>query len=163
MRRNLVPILIFGLVLMAFWVIVSGTLHWQHLFAGLMAVSAVTLANRGMMSRLKPEEHGFRPLLLGRILLNLLVDIVRANFQVARIVLSREMPIEPRLVTFETKLRLPMSKAFLANAITLTPGTLTVDVEDERFVVHCLTRESAESLRDWDVRRLIGEMEKGDG
>ncbi|MFW5896850.1 MAG: Na+/H+ antiporter subunit E [Bacillota bacterium] len=163
MKRSFLPILIFGFALMAFWISVSGTLHWQHLLVGLVTVSAVTLANLGMISKLKPAEHGFRPLLLGRILFNLLVDIVRANFQVARIVLSRDMPIEPRIVTFESKLRLPMSKAFLANAITLTPGTLTVDVEGQKFVVHCLTRESAETLREWDVRRLIGEMEKGDG
>jgi multicomponent Na+:H+ antiporter subunit E len=62
--------------------------------------------------------------------------LIKANFDVARRVLSPELPINPGIVTFETKLTNDFAKMVLANSITLTPGTLMVDVIKNNFYVH---------------------------
>jgi len=70
--------------------------------------------------------------------LNFLWLMVKANFNVARIVLTPSLPINPGIVEFDTKLTNEYAKMVLANSITLTPGTFTVDVVGSRFYIHWL-------------------------
>lgn len=65
-----------------------------------------------------------------------LIALINSNMDVARRVLSPSLPINPGIVKFKTKLTTNYSKMVLANSITLTPGTLTVDVVDDTFYVH---------------------------
>jgi len=65
-----------------------------------------------------------------------LVALVKANFDVARRVINPKLPINPGIVSFETKLKNNFAKMVLANSITLTPGTLTIDVVDDKFYIH---------------------------
>lgn len=78
----------------------------------------------------------------------LVKEIVRANVCVLKIILSPELQPEPAFVYFETALRIGLAKVMLANSITLTPGTITVSVEGNRFCVHCLDRELAEGMEE---------------
>lgn len=79
-------------------------------------------------------------------LLQLIGEIVVANIQVAMIVLSKDMSIAPEVVEYETSLESELLKTILANSITLTPGTMSVDIEGNSLKVHCLNRNYAESL-----------------
>ncbi|MGB9613621.1 MAG: Na+/H+ antiporter subunit E [Candidatus Margulisiibacteriota bacterium] len=63
-------------------------------------------------------------------------EVVKANFDVAYRVLHPKLPINPGLVKIRTNLKSEVSKAFLANSITLTPGTMTVDIKDEELYIH---------------------------
>jgi multicomponent Na+:H+ antiporter subunit E len=74
-----------------------------------------------------------------------LVALVKSNLHVAKIVLTPSLPIHPGIVEFETKLKSDIGKMVLANSITLTPGTLTVDVIDNRFFIHWLEVETSDS------------------
>ncbi len=74
----------------------------------------------------------------------LFVSIVRANIDVASRVVRREIPIKPGIVAVKTKLRSPMGRTILANSITLTPGTLSVDIRGDRLFIHWIDVEDAE-------------------
>ena len=76
----------------------------------------------------------------------LIIEIVKANGAVIKMILSEEEIVEPVLVTFKTDLKSAMARTFLANAITLTPGTITVMLEDDTYTVHCLDEELAQGL-----------------
>jgi len=65
-----------------------------------------------------------------------LVALIKANFDVAKRVISPALPINPGIVEFKTKLTNDFAKMVLANSITLTPGTLSIDVIDDTFYVH---------------------------
>ena len=65
-----------------------------------------------------------------------LVALIQSNFDVARRVLTPSLPINPGIVKFKTKLTTNYSKMVLANSITLTPGTLTIDIVDDTFYIH---------------------------
>ncbi len=77
-----------------------------------------------------------------------LVALVKANFDVARRVINPKLPINPGIVSFETKLNNNFAKMVLANSITLTPGTLTIDVIGNKFYVHWIdvTTENKEEI-----------------
>jgi len=79
-------------------------------------------------------------------LLQLIKEIIIANFQVAIIVLSKDMSIAPEVVEYKTELDSDLLKTILANSITLTPGTMTVDIEGDSLKIHCLNRNYAEAL-----------------
>ncbi len=75
-----------------------------------------------------------------------IVALVKANLNVAKIVLSPQLPIKPGIVEFETKLTSDFAKMILANSITLTPGTLSVDIVENRFFVHWLVVECEDEV-----------------
>ncbi|MCM1145569.1 MAG: Na+/H+ antiporter subunit E [Clostridium sp.] len=76
----------------------------------------------------------------------LVIEIVKANFAVIHLILSEEEEVEPALVTFQADLHTSMGRAALANAITLTPGTITVLLDDNSYTVHCLDETLAEGI-----------------
>ena len=76
----------------------------------------------------------------------LLLEITKSSFDVARIILRRHPPISPTVVEFEAAPRGPVGQAILGNSITLTPGTLTLDVYKGRLRVHCLTQAGAKAV-----------------
>lgn len=119
------------------------------------AVSAVVVAwvLSGVTFGRVPSRGTLQSLLRATVFLPLLlVAVVRANLSLAAVVLDPRLPIEPSLV----RVRRPegaVGTALLANAITLTPGTLTVDVEDDHLLVHALTAETRAELLGWPVVR----------
>jgi multicomponent Na+:H+ antiporter subunit E len=151
------------LILFLFWVAVSGTLKWPQLVVGLAAAIFVTYFNRKLL--IKTAECpplNFKTLLwLAGYFLMLSVDIVKANFQVAWIVLHPRMPIEPNLVPLEVDLDRVVGRVLLANSITLTPGTLTILADEKKFLVHALTLKSGEDLKHWQLINKLKQMERG--
>ena len=89
----------------------------------------------------------------------LVIEIVKANFAVIRMILSEKEEIEPALVSFQSDMKTPVGRAFLANAITLTPGTITVSLEESEYMVHCLDESLAEGMDDSVFVHLLEELE----
>lgn len=83
---------------------------------------------------------------LFRYVIVLVIEIVKANFAVIHFILTEKEEAEPTLVLFQADLETPTGRAALANAITLTPGTITVLLEDDVYSVHCLDNTFAEGI-----------------
>ena len=90
----------------------------------------------------------------------LVEEIVKANFGVLHMIISQREEIQPKLVTFHSDLRTVTGNVFLANAITLTPGTITVELEGDQFMVHCLDESLAEGMEESVFVDHIKKMEK---
>ena len=143
-----------AVALFGFWVILSGKLDFFHLGAGALA-SLVIATVTGRLYRLEPaiatpRRHPFVDMpWLGLVLYLpwLLLQIAIASVQVAAIVLRPRMEHEPRLFRFRFVLPHNMARATLANSITLTPGTVTLDVREDDYLVHALTRDAERSLQ----------------
>ncbi len=88
----------------------------------------------------------------------LIKQIALANRDVIRLILSREMPVSPRMIDVHVSQRSDVARVIYANSITLTPGTVSVRVHDDIIEVHALTHAAAEGLlageMDYRVRRL---------
>ena len=84
----------------------------------------------------------------------LLIEIVKANLAVAAVVLRPRKAMSPTVIEIRTGSG-PIGQTLLANAITLTPGTVTLDVDDGRLHVHCLTGAAADQLRSGEMGRRV--------
>lgn len=90
----------------------------------------------------------------------LLVEIIRANFAIIKLVLAPDLEVEPCLVKFTTPLRTNAARVALANSITLTPGTITVSLEGNELLVHALNRDIANGLHGSIFERILTRMER---
>ncbi|MFT6408948.1 MAG: multicomponent Na+:H+ antiporter subunit E [Arenicella sp.] len=81
----------------------------------------------------------------------LLIEIFKSSFDVAKIILNPKLPISPTMIEIDAEPQGPIGQAILGNSITLSPGTVTVDVYEGRLQVHCLTREGAQALLAGDA------------
>jgi multicomponent Na+:H+ antiporter subunit E len=119
------------------WMLLVGNLQRQELIAGGVVALVVTLAagpRLWVLSGVRPSLSA--PLHLLSYLAVFLVALVRANLDMARRVLSPSLPLRPAVVAVSTGLQSSLGRLLLANSITLTPGTLAVDVQEDRLLVH---------------------------
>lgn len=143
------------------WIILNGRITVEIVIFGLI-LSAVLFyfICRFMDYSMKKELMLFHLIpLFFQYFYVLIQEIVKANLCVLNIIISPEIQPEPALVYFGTDLQSELSKVILANSITLTPGTITVSLEDNRFCVHCLDRELAEGMENSVFVELLKKME----
>lgn len=143
------------------WVIFNGNLTLEIcLFGVVISVLVFVFACRFMDFSVQKEIHIYKKFfLLIRYLFLLVKEIVKANLGVIRMILNQKEEIEPTLVTFHTNLKTTTGKALLANAITLTPGTITVSLEEDQYTVHCLDESLAEGMNESVFVDYIRKME----
>ena len=82
-------------------------------------------------------------------------EIVKSSLQVTRVVLDPKLPISPRVVRVEATSENPVDQVILGNGITLTPGTLALDVHEGVIQVHCLTEDGARDVLSGDMDRRV--------
>ena len=87
-------------------------------------------------------------------------ELIVANLEVARVVLSRHMKINPTVIRLQALSDDRVSQAILGNSITLTPGTVTVDDYEGELLVHCLTREGADALIEGEMNRRVAALSR---
>lgn len=141
--------------LFGFWVILSGKLDAFHLSIGALSALLVAYFSRRLFE-LEPAitTRGRDPFVdipwirLFAYIPWLAVQIASSSIQVAIIVLRPKMRLAPKLFRFDYPLPHPLARATLANSITLTPGTVTLDVRQDEYLVHALSQEAAESLEN---------------
>ena len=140
--------------LFCLWLLLTSTTNFQEVAAGVvLAMLVAALGYKGFTSR---GLGIFSPRRLVYLLIYLPVffrAMIKANFDVAYRVIHPRMPIRPGIVVIKTELTSDIGKLFLANSITLTPGTLTLDVQGEYLFIHWI------NVKDEDVERasqLIG-------
>lgn len=146
--------------LLGFWLVMSGYYDAIHIGYGVACTFLVLWLFRRIRShQFYPDDetvaHRVR---YGRALYYivwLLWQIIVSGVYVAGVILRRRMPIEPSVVTFRADLPGPTARMILGNSITLTPGTLTVQIEDDRFVVHALTPDTFAGIVDDSMPRQV--------
>jgi multicomponent Na+:H+ antiporter subunit E len=134
--------------LMVFWIAMSGYLDAFHIGLGVLCAGMVIAFNyRLKTSRFFDFEldnlRNLRVLKVFFYLFWLACQILLSGFRVAFVIIHPRMPIETYILKFKTRLPHAQAKMVLGNSITLTPGTLTIDIADDEFIVHALTPESA--------------------
>ncbi|MBN2615598.1 MAG: Na+/H+ antiporter subunit E [Bacteroidales bacterium] len=123
--------------MMLVWIMFTSTFATQEVVVGAIVTMFISMMSISMftcctLKILSPV----RIFWMVYYLLVFIVALIKANLDVARRVLTPSLPINPGVVKFKTQLTTNYSKMVLANSITLTPGTLTVDVIDDTFYIH---------------------------
>lgn len=89
----------------------------------------------------------------------MLKEIVKANVGVLRLILNPKEVIEPEIKTFTPALHTDTGRVILADSVTLTPGTITIDLKDGNLTVHCLDQSLAEGLENSEMEKRIAALE----
>jgi multicomponent Na+:H+ antiporter subunit E len=130
-------------VLLIFWLLLNNSLALDVLILGVVVAFLITLIFPGglsLLSGLNLTPHGLSATAI--FILYFFKELVKSNIRLAAIVLSPALPVKPGIVKVRTKLKSPVGRELLANAITMTPGTLTVELRDEWLYIHWVTVES---------------------
>lgn len=145
------------------WVIFNGSFTLEIAVFGVVIAAAVfAFTCKFADYSIEKEKLLFKNLFrILRYVAVLVIEIVKANFAVVHLILTQEEEIEPALVTFRADLKTAAGRSALANAITLTPGTITVLLEDNVYTVHCLDESLSEGIKDSVFVKEIEEIEKG--
>ena len=88
-------------------------------------------------------------------------EIVKSSLDVARVVLAPKLRIDPQVVELDASDLDPVDQALLGNSITLTPGTLTLDVHEGRLLIHALTSKAAAAVLDGEMKRRVAALHRG--
>ena len=157
--RDVVIVTAFGAVL-AFWLVLSG--HFTPFLVGAGVGSAIFVV--WFARRMEIVDREGVPIDVWRAVFGywpwLAKEIVKSAWVVTRIILHPRLPISPTLARFRPSQRTGMGLVVHANSITLTPGTLTVDITEGEFLVHALTREGARGLADSEMDRRVTRLEE---
>lgn len=155
--RTLRAVTLFGL-LFVFWLALSARLDPLFVVLGLLSAGVVTWLSMALLENVLGEADATPRLHLWHLLTYLvwlLARIPPAGFQVARVVLDPRRTARPGVVRFRTRLASPTARTTLANSITLVPGTMTIEVRGDLFVVHAFTPDAAADLATGAMQNRI--------
>ena len=153
------------LLLFGLWLVLSGEFYPEFIVAGAVASASVVLM-AGHLVHPAAAEH-YQPLprsfrWLAATILRFLAylvwltkEIAIANMQVTYQVLHPSLPISPRLMRFRTALRMEPSLLLFAHSITLTPGTITVNLDGDEFIIHALSHASVQAVEEGRMQQKI--------
>lgn len=144
------------------WIVFNGRITVEILLFGCVISGAMLAFLCGFMDYSLQRERRFYRMIpaFSRYVFALLKEIVKANLEVCRMILTRKEILEPVIVRVRTDLKSETARAILANSITLTPGTITVSMTGQELLVHCLDKSLAEGMEDSEFVRLLRAMEE---
>ena len=149
-----------GASLMAFWLLMSGIYTPLLIALGIASILLVLY----IAHRMDLYDHETFPFhLKGRVFGYwgwLAKEIFKANIDVAKIVLAPKMPISPRVVRVKATQKSDLGLVIFANSITLTPGTVTIDIEGDEMIVHALSQDLADGVLNGDMDGRVTALEE---
>jgi len=148
------------LTLAAFWLLNSG--HYSVLVLSLGFVSIVLILI--ITHKMDVVDHESQPIYLSRKILGyylwLIKEIIKTNITVVKHIWLGEKSISPTLKTIKISQQTDMGKVIYANSITLTPGTVAIDLVDNEITVHALISKDIESLEIGEMDRRVTLLER---
>ncbi|MCF8008595.1 MAG: Na+/H+ antiporter subunit E [Halanaerobiales bacterium] len=140
---NLKKFLSTFLIYLVFWTAYTSSLKQEELLIGIIISFFLSLFTYKSFSQQKSDNNILKRLLSFIAYIPIFItEMVKANIDVAQRVINPKLPINPGIVKIPTKLKSEYAKLFLANSITLTPGTLTLDVKDQNLYIHWIDLSS---------------------
>ncbi len=152
--------LVTAIAMFSFWILLSGEFTFILITSGIVASLIVAYLSHDIFigkPDIKVETR--RVFKFIKYLPWLLWEILLANVEIAYLVLNPKPLVDPQLVRFKPDLKTDLGIVTLANSITLTPGTITVEANKEEFVIHGIRQKTVEGIIDGEMQRKVKEIE----
>ncbi len=148
-------------ILFLLWIILNGKITLEICLFGVGITALIyTFAHFAFGLGLKDEMRFWKKAgLLFCYIIVLIVEVLKANFSVMGIILRRKAEYHPAIVKIKVPLKRNFTRVLLANSITLTPGTITVDLTEDEYTIQCLDRAAAEGLEDGIFVRMLKKID----
>ena len=150
------------ILLLLIWFIFNGKITWELTVLGMILCACIYFFMcRFMDYSLKRDISLMRRSVSFLYYTGaLIVEIIKSNLQVMHLTLTDREIVEPVIISYRTRLRSKLGRVILANSITLTPGTITISLEEDELVIHCLDKTIAEGIENSTFEQLLERMEK---
>lgn len=145
-------------MMFALWIILSGKFDVFHLSAGLITIAMVAWLQSLLVPMRKEGEPRIRLLPVLLYVPWLFWQMVLSSLFVARLILWDREHIDPRIVVFRSHQPSVVHHTVFANSITLTPGTLTVDLRGDRYLVHAICERTENELLNGPMARKVARL-----
>jgi multicomponent Na+:H+ antiporter subunit E len=163
-KKNLQSKLLLLVMLVIFWMIIASSISLIELIFGIFSSILIVIYSHDLIltvdQRPKVSFKSLKALFL--MFLTLIKEIIIANFLVAKLVLSKNMKIDPGFQKIRQPLKKDLNKALYGNAITLTPGTLTVEMTSDYIIVHGLIKDHIQNVEGSKLEKVFMNLE-GEG
>ncbi len=156
------------LFLFGIWIVFSGQFDSFHITLGVLSSAFITAISSSFLFENRSKGIGVRLHELIRVpiyMVWMLYQILLSNIHILRLALTPgDLPeVEPSLVRIKTNLKTDFGKWILANSITLTPGTITIDIEGDELLIHSISKITTAGVEDDTMERKIARVfEKGE-
>lgn len=141
------------------WLLLSG--HYTSLLLGAGVVCCLLVVY--IANRMEVVDHESQPIHMSWRLpfywVWLGIEVVKSNIDVARRILDPSLPIDPQFFEVDASQKTPLGLVIYANSITLTPGTVSTDVNMGRIQVHALSRDGMEGVQEGTMDRKVTALE----
>lgn len=144
------------------WIIFNGNITLEILFFGVIIAAAMLAFMCNFMDySLQKEKNVYKKSIWFLAYVVLLIrEIIKANLAIIPRILTIEEEMEPVIVKFRTSLKSDFTRMLLANSITLTPGTITISLEEDEYTIHCLDTTLAEGLENSDFEKALAKLDE---
>ena len=144
------------------WIIFNGNITLEIVIFGLVIATAMFAFMCNFMDySVKKEINVYKKSIWFLAYIVILIrEIIKANLAIIPRILTIEEEMDPVIVKFKTNLKSDFTKMLLANSITLTPGTITVALEDDEYTIHCLDTSLAEGLENSDFEKALMKLDE---
>jgi len=158
-KKTLFSRIVVSAILFGFWVLLSGQIDVFHLSLGVICSALIGWVSHDLVIReLGVNKSRFRKFLrFVGYLPWLIYQVILANFHVAYLVL-RPGQIDPQVIKYKSMLKNDFAQVAFANSITLTPGTITMDIVDGEYYVHALSQKVADDLMTGEMEEKIADV-----
>jgi len=140
------------MALFLLWILLSASFDWIHLGLGVLVSFGVAWVNSGH-AHFVPKFRLWLKVLL--YLPWLFYKIIQSSLHLSKLILHPALPISPQLITVDSKLRHHGAVVLLGNSITLTPGTITAEVDRNKLIVHAIDKISGDDLASGQMEKKI--------
>lgn len=150
------------LVLFALWIIFNGNFTLEIALFGLAISALIYLFSCKFLDFSIRKDIA----LMKKIFLFfqyagvLIIEIFKANIATIKLIMSNRYDVEPVLVEFSVHFESTLAKVLYANSITLTPGTITADISEDKYTVHALDKSFVDGINDSKIVEILHRMEE---
>jgi len=147
------------ITLMSIWLLLNNSLSSEVVISGVIVSLVLPLLFCGNCEvfttlRLSPKAIIYSFLFL----FTFIIELIKANVDVALRVISPKLPINPGIVEVKTKLESKIARVVLADSITLTPGTFTIELDGDSLFIHCIDVQSTDVVKNTEL--IVEKFEK---
>ena len=149
------------ILLLLIWFIFNGKITWELTVLGMVLCACIYFFMcRFMDYSVRKDIFLMRKSIFFLYYICVLIaEIIKSSIQVLHLVLTEREIVEPVIISYRTKLKTGLSRTILANSITLTPGTITISLEGDELIIHCLDKTMAEGFENLIFEGLLEKME----
>jgi multicomponent Na+:H+ antiporter subunit E len=160
LKKSLKNQIILFSLLLAFWLIIVPSINGVQIIIGAVVALAITFYSYELDNGAKAQPLSWS--YIKRLIIysfKLIYEIIKANIEVALIVVNPKLAINPQFKKIRNPMKNDLNKVIYGNSITLTPGTITVVLEDDYIIIHALTDNAANSAEGGSLEKAVMQLE----